>query len=128
MEKVSLRQTNKEDFMEYAKNRRDKRTDFRNLSYLTDAILSNVYDFFLKNDLTVKANASSYWYRNGKIEMMCYGYSGYSINERDDFEGIVGNLFHEVWCKAEWLARSVLDDWYIDSVRAYFGNYKKLLY
>ena len=112
--------------MAYAKER--KQNCNRNLEYLTDQIFSNVYDFFTQHNLTVEANAKSYWNRSGQREMLCDGYSGYSAGTIDDDDTITYNLFHEVWCEAEWLARGKHEGWYESVVKQYFGkDYKALI-
>lgn len=99
----------KPDFMVYAVERRDIQLRNRNMNYLTNKILSLTFDFFVRHRLTVHDNAQSYWFKGNKRQDECLGYSGTSIGERDDTNGIIKNLFHEVWCKAEWIARSRRD-------------------
>lgn len=107
------------EIIEEMKSRRENSS--KPTEYVTDAILEGVFDWFLKRKLTVQENAASWWYRNGKKEMECYGYSGYSINNRDDLDGMMWNMAHEIWCKAEWLARGLKEGWYINSCKEYFG-------
>ncbi len=121
MLKLTLKENQKQDFITYAYNRMNRCSHIKNYNHVTKSILENTFDFFLNHKLTVEANAKSYWYKSGKIEMECYGYSGFSINERDDIEGITDNLYHEIFCKAEWIARSIIGG-YVDTCKSYFGN------
>jgi hypothetical protein len=129
MKKIKLSETSKSEFMEYAKDRVARQT-LKVYTYLTDSILENMYDWFVDHNLTVEENAKSYYYKNGIKEILCCGYSGYSVNVRDDREGIIGNLFHEVWCEAEWLARSPNGEvsGHLEAAKQTYGReYKKLL-
>lgn len=128
MKKIKLSETSKNNFIQFSKDRKSEWT--RTFDYLLEDILSNVYDWFSEHNLTVEENARAYYTQNGKKEILCYGYSGYSSDVRDDKDGIIYNLFHETWCQAEWLARSQRgdSDWYIEAVESTFGrDYKKLL-
>lgn len=107
--KMQLSEDMKPDFMIYAVERRDKQPLDRNMNYLTNEILSRTFDFFVRHRLTVHDNAQSYWFKGKERQDECLGYSGTSIGERDDINGIIENLLHEVWCKAEWIARSRRD-------------------
>lgn len=118
--KIRLSEDMKPDFMKYAVDRKSRQPLDRNMNYLTNEVLSRTFDFFVRHELTVHDNAQSYWYRDGERQDECLGYSGYSINERDDTDGIIDNLFHEVWCKAEWIARSRRDG-YIDVCKQIIG-------
>jgi hypothetical protein len=127
MLKLTLQENQKEEFINYSYDRINGCNHIKDYSHITKSILSNTFDFFLKHRLTVEANAKSYWYNNSKKEIECYGYSGYSINERDNEEGIIQNLYHEIFCKAEWLARGIKDG-YSETCKSYFGrNYNKLI-
>jgi len=123
---LTLQENQKENFISYAYERMN-RTD-KNYNYVTKSILENTFDFFFSHKLTGEENAKTYWYRNGKKEIECFGYSGSSINERDDIKGITENLFHEIFCKAEWIARSAKGN-YADTCKSYFGNvnYNKIM-
>jgi hypothetical protein len=127
MDKITISEHMKHDFLEYSRERkaRNSKLDY-NYDYLTENILSNMFDYMVKHKLTVHDNAKSYIIRNGKKDIFCYGYSGYSINERDNIAGMIENLYHETFCKAEWLARGI-KSFYIDIVKEYFGReYKSL--
>lgn len=118
--KCKLTEDIKPDFMYYAIGRRNRQPLDRNMNYLTDEILSRTFDFFVRHKLTVHDNAQSYWYKGGERQDECFGYSSYSINDRDDMDGIIDNLFHEVWCKAEWIARGK-GSWYEDTCKQQIG-------
>lgn len=118
--KRQLTEDMKPDFMCYAIERRDKQPLDRHLNYLTEAILSSTFDYFVKHKLTVHDNAKSYWYKGGERQDECLGYSGSDVGFRDDMDGIVNNLFHEVWCKAEWIARGK-GSWYEDVCKQAIG-------
>lgn len=110
----------KPDFMEYAIRRKKNRPWDMKVNYLTEEILSRMFDFYVRHKLTVRDNARTYWFKSEKRQDECLGYSGYSINERDDVEGMIDNLFHEVWCKAEWCARGK-NGWYEDVCKQDIG-------
>lgn len=118
--KRKLTEDLKPDFMEYAIKRKAKYPFDMNITHLTEEILSRTFDFFVRHRLAVHDNAKSYWYKGGKIQDECLGYSGYSINERDNMDTMIDNLFHEVWCKAEWLARGK-DSFYVDVCKQCLG-------
>jgi hypothetical protein len=126
MKKLTLLENDRQEFIDYAKNRINK--SIKPLNYLTNNILHNTFTFFVNHKLTVEANARSYWYKNNKKEIECFGYSGRDINFRDDEEGIRDNLYHEIFCKAEWIARSNIDG-YIQTVKGTIGikNYKSIV-
>jgi hypothetical protein len=121
MKKLTLQENYKEEFLRYCQERILKCSYMKNYDYLTESILKNTFDFFFTKKLTVEENAKSYWTNNNQKEIECYGYSGYSINDRDDLEGIKDNLFHEIFCKAEWVARSLKED-YKETCKAYYGS------
>ena len=121
MLKLTLQENYRQEFIDYTKNRMQKSSNIKLYSYLTNSILNNTFTFFLEHRLTVEANAKSYWYQSGKKQIESYGYSGHSVNDRDDVEGIKDNLFNEVFCKAEWVARS-LTEGYSETCRATIGN------
>lgn len=116
MKKLTLREDNRMEFMDYARMR------MINSDKNYDTILNNTFSFFLNHKLTVEENGKSYWTKNGKKEIECYGYSGASINERDNIEGMTYNLFHVLFCQAEWIARSITESWYSDTVKETIGN------
>ena len=120
LKKLVLVENMRSDFMGYAINRKGKYNIEYN--YLTEKILNNTFSFFLSHKLTVTENATSYWYKNNKKEIECCGYSGIDINFRDDLEGMKDNLFHEVFCKAEWIARSIKETWYSETVKETIGS------
>lgn len=118
MKKLILTENMRSEFLEYAINRKNK----NNYNYLTESILNNTFTFFLDHKLTVEANAKSYWYKNNKREIESFGYSGIDINFRDNIEGMKDNLYHEVFCKAEWIARSIKETWYSETVKETIGS------
>lgn len=119
MKKI-LDESMKPAFMRYAIERRNNHPIDMPLTYLTDKIFDRTFDYFVRHKLTIEANAKSYWYKSGEKQIECYGYSGRDINFRDDEDGIINNLFHEVWCKAEWAARGKGKE-YEDVCKQYFG-------
>ena len=121
MKKITIQDHQKNDFLNYAYEWMNKNGDVKNYKHVTQSILEKTFDFFYKNKLTVEDNAKSYWYNNRKLEMICYGYSGISANERDDIEGMIDNLYHEIFCKAEWVSRG-LKEGYSNVCKAYFGK------
>lgn len=128
MKKIELNENMRTDFLTYSLNRKSKlNLNNRPMNYLTESILDKTFSFMLQHKLTVEENAKSYYFQNGKANILCYGYSGCSINERDDTDGMMFNLFHEIFCKAEWIARSVIGG-YSDVVKSTIGtiNYNKI--
>lgn len=120
MKRLTLTENDRQGFLTYTKER--IKNSSKEYQYITESLLNNVFTFFLAHRLTVQENAVTFWYNNGKKEMECYGYSGFSINERDNETGMKDNLFHEVFCKTEWLARGLKDGWFLDTCKAYFGR------
>lgn len=114
-------------FMEYANTRKNCNKDY-SYNYLNNDIFLKTFYYMLKHKLTVEENAKSYIYKNSKREILCYGYSGSDINCRDDESEMMDNLFHEIWCKAEWIARSQTQN-YEDVVKQDIGiaNYNYIL-
>ena len=110
MKNIKLCESMKNDFLEYAIYRRDH-NKYYSFKYLTKEILTKTFEYMLKHKLTVAENSKSWVCKNGKQEILCYGYSGPDINCRDDKEGMIENLFHEIWCKAEWIARSKIQSY-----------------
>jgi hypothetical protein len=120
MLKLTLDETYREAFIQYSLNRIAR--SGKEYHYLTRNILTNTFTFFINHKLTVEEDAKSYWYINGKKEIESYGYSGYSSNERDDIQEMTENLYHHIFCKAEWIARSLTQTWYIETVRQTIGT------
>lgn len=120
MKKIKLQENQKQDFLSYSKNRIGK-CSTKNYHHLNESILEKTFDFMIKHKLTVEENARSYYFMSNRKEMLCYGYSGISINERDNIEGMIENLYHEAFCKAEWIARSAREG-YQNIVKETIGN------
>ena len=97
MLKLTLQENQKDEFLEYSYKRMGQH-NIKEYNHVTKSILEKTFDFFCQHKLTVEANAKSYWYQNGKKQLECYGYC-YSINNRDDVDGITENLFHEIFVK-----------------------------
>lgn len=122
MKKIKLSEDMRNEFIDYSLDRINSCSHVKEYNYLTKNILNKTFTFFLNHKLTVEENAKSYWYMNNQKNMECCGYSGYSINEQDNEEGMIWNLFHEIFCKAEWIARSTRDTWYQDVVKQTIGS------
>ena len=60
-------------------------------------------------------------------EYRIFGYSGVDANFRM-IQRHKENLFHEVFCKAEWIARSIRETWYNEVVKQTIGikNYNQI--
>lgn len=89
--------------------------------YLTESILSKTFDFFVDNVLTVKDNGEIFWYAGDEKVIESSGYSGGDSGYRDGEEGMIDNILHEVYCKAEWVARSLVEG-FSDVCKQYFGE------
>lgn len=112
----------KSEFMKYALKRKSNcELNYKPMKYLTENILDNTFTFFLNHKLTIEDNAKSYWYQGNVKIIECYGYSGFASGFRDDEEGMKFNLFHEIWCKSEWIARSVKEN-YSQTVKSTIGT------
>jgi len=123
MTKLILQNNQKEDFLKYAYNRMNRSSHIKNYDHVTASILEKTFDFFVRHKLTVENNGKIYWYRNGKKQIES---DVYSKRYKDDMEIMIDNLFHEVFCQAEWLARG-LRDGYSDVCKTYFGkDYNKI--
>jgi len=113
MIKLILQNNQKEDFLKYAYNRIYRSSHIKNYNHVTKSILEKTFEFFVRHKLTID-NDKVYWCRNGKRQI-----EGEKILV-DNIETATDNLFHEVFCQAEWLARG-LRDGYADVCKAYFG-------
>lgn len=116
----------KTDFMEYAMDRkvRNEATG-RMMNYLTAETLERVFDFFVAHKLTADEKGRTYYTQTRREYLSC-GYSGYS--EGDSVEEMTENLFHDVWCQAEWFARGQVS-FYQETTKAFFGSewYNRIL-
>jgi hypothetical protein len=105
MKNLKLENNMKTDFLEYSRERKnsDSGTKIPYDNYLTDTILSKVFDYMLDHQL--QCNEKSYcWLDNKKDkDWASLGYVDYRMSDYDEF---VEALFHHMWCKAEWLGRS----------------------
>ena len=126
MKKVRLAESMRDGFIYYSRDR--MRSSIKEYNHVTESILNKTFSYFLKNKLTAEANAKTYYYDNGKKEMLSDGYCGYSVNVRDDAEGMIDNLCHHVFCKAEWIARSIKGG-YTEVCKARIGakNYNNII-
>lgn len=120
MKKITLQSDKKQEFIDYARSRISRCNHVKSYNHLTNNILNNSFDFFVKNRLTVENNGKSYWYRSNKKEWLSYGYSGHSKGELDDSEAMTNNLYHEIFCQAEWIGRSKKEG-YEDICKGYIG-------
>lgn len=119
MKKITLQTDQKQGFLDYTRERISKST--KNYNHLTTSILTKTYDYFVDHSLTAQENGATYWKHNNKKQIESYGYSGYSKNDIDDFEAMEENLYHEVFCKAEWIARSRIEN-FADICKGYLGH------
>ena len=110
MKKIKLNENMKAAFLKYSNARKNHDIN-HSYNYLNNDILLKTFDYMLKHRLTVEENAKTYIYKNNKRDMLCCGYSGSDINCRDDESEMVDNLFHEILCKAEWIARSKIQSY-----------------
>ena len=121
MNKCTLTEQEKQDFLDYAKQRINRCSHIKDYNHLTENILSKTFDFMVSHKLTVQENGSSYYIMSNSKEWLSLGYLGYSIGTIDSQEEMQENLFHEVFCKAEWIARSTREN-YSDVCKAFIGR------
>lgn len=122
MKKIVLDESMRQSVMDEASRRINEShlRDHHVYNYITNEILNGVFDWSLKRRMTAQENGATWYYVNGKKEMMCCGYSGISSGERDDEEGMLSSLAHEIFCKAEYLARTVKEG--LDLALQYYGR------
>ena len=108
MKKLTLTEEYREEFMNYSKDRMT-RCSHKNYNHLTSEILNNTFSFLVKSKLTATNKGAIYWYKNNKKMFEAYGYNDKNII--DTKEQMQENLFHEVFCMAEWLARSLIESY-----------------
>lgn len=119
MKKLTLTEDYREEFVNYSKNRITRCSHIKNYNHLTNKILNNTFTFLVKSKLTVTNKGIIYWYKNNEKIFEAYGYSDKNII--DTKEQIQENLYHEVFCMAEWLARS-LTEGYAYTCKNIIGN------
>lgn len=106
MKKLTLTEEYREEFINYSKNRKT-RCSHKSYNHLTNEILNNTFSFLVKSKLTATNKGEVYWYKNSKKMFEAYSYKDKNII--DTKEQMQENLFHEVFCMAEWLARSLIE-------------------
>ena len=115
----------KDDYLDYSSD--FKGTSLKTCGYMKKEIELFLFDLFVKNNLTVEENAKSYYTLNGETEILCYGFSGVSINERLDNDELQETLYHELFCLVEYVSRCIKQ--YPEVTKSKIGHraYKRIL-
>ena len=122
MENLTLNAGMLDDFKKYTKNRINT-SSCKEYKYINNDNINFLFDYFVSHKLTVTDNASCWIISNGKKDMISYGFSGKDVNHRfTDNEEMVDKLYHELFCKIEWITRSNAETFYQDIVKQYLGN------
>ena len=124
--KVQLNKSMFNDFMEYA-NKRMNSITYKNYEYITKNSLILGFKYFEMMDLTSNNKGECWRILNNKKDFFSNGFSGIDklyryTNEND----IKNDLFHNVFCKIEWIMRSKKEDYYKKSVKQFLGKSYKL--
>ena len=90
-----------EEFKEYSRERIARQPLDRMINYMPDSVIERGFQFFVTRKMTVTTSGASWYYYAGeKTEM------GISITPHyKPDELLEWSLFHELWCKIEWIAR-----------------------
>lgn len=114
---LKLSDCSKEKFLEYAKERKLKGMSNNRYmySYLTETRLAKVFDYLVKRNLKCSG-------RNYRVTEMNEFCSSFSQPEQENIEQMEECLFHEVWCKCEWIYRIIdKEREFYESLKGYIG-------
>lgn len=115
---LRLSDCSKEKFLEYAKERCQKGMNNNRYmySYMTIPRLSHIFDYLTKRNLKCFGNRYTIM-ENGEWQ------GAFSQPETESLELMEECLFHEVWCKAEWIYRIIdKENEFYESLKGYIGN------
>lgn len=111
MIKRTITEDHREDFLRESRSRIIRCSNVKNYNHLTNEILNNTFTFFVEHKLATNNKSIVWWVQNGKKVIECYGYTGHSAGMTDDEEDMKGNLYHEIFCYAEWIGRSIIENY-----------------
>ena len=124
---VCLEENMLTEYLEYSHKRIDTCSYVKSYNHVTDKILRNTFKFFFDHKLTAQENGSTFYILSKKRQYKSLGYSGPDSETIDDIDQMIENLFHEVFCESEWLARAKQDG-YEDVCKQWFGrNYDMII-
>jgi hypothetical protein len=106
MEPILLNSDMKNDFLAYGKERHKntkKNIQFMPDYYITDEMFLKVFDWFASHKLRVFDYGRTEYKTGKKVNVLTVRYIDYILQSREE---MIDNLFHEVYCQTEWLARS----------------------
>ena len=109
---VYLKELSVNDFLSYANDRINKSS--KPYPYLNNDRLTLVFEWFCNKNL--KCSGSKY-----NITANGEHFSNYINSEIQDKELMIDNLFHEVFCQAEWACRG-LNDFYKSTVEQTYNK------
>jgi hypothetical protein len=118
---MTITEEDRQLFIGYAQERITKSSLEKNYNHLTDKVLNKTFTFFVDHKLTATNKSLTYWFQNSKKTMECYGYSGSSAGTIDNEEDMKNNLYHEIFCYAEWIGRSIKEN-YSEVCKDTIGN------
>lgn len=118
--KLTLNQCSLNDFLKYSRERMN--TSTKEYAYLNNDVLTLGFEVFEKQNMTCHDNALCYRIVNGKRDVFSFGFSGKDINYKmETLKEIKEDLFHNLFCKIEWIARSKTETFYQDTVKEFLG-------
>lgn len=116
---MKLKDTNFKEFLGYVNTAKDRHGCY----YVSDAVLYTVYDFCIRHHLRCEGRSLTVrWDLDN--EPISHLSAGYWLDHQPTREELSEELFHEVWCKAEWASRCSRDKMELgyESVKAEFGS------
>lgn len=116
--KLKLSDCSMQKFIGYAMERKERniKDNQYDLSYMTEARLQKVFEYMCKRK--TKCCGSNYYISD--IDGFISSFS----NPAEQDESLMEEcLFHEVWCKCEWIYRIIdKEREYYDALKGYLGN------
>ena len=114
---LRLADCSKEKFLQYALDRKNRHINNNRYgySYMTEKRLAHVFDYMCKRKISCKGNR----YYISDID----GFIGqFTKPGTESLELMEECLFHEVWCKCEWIYRIIdKEREFYDSLKGYIG-------
>ena len=115
--KLKLTDCSKEKFIEYALERKRKGLNDNKYgySYITKQRLEKVFDYMCKRKTTCEGNR----YYISDVDGFISQFTESEVEKKEFMEEC---LFHEVWCKCEWIYRIIdKEREFYESLKGYIG-------
>ena len=117
---LKLSECSIEDFMNYAVKRKNRwiADNKYNFSYITETRLRKIFEYMCNRKM--KCSGANYYISD--IEGFI---SKFTYPEAEDKDLMKEMLFHEVWCKCEWIYRIIdREREFYDALKGYIGTRK----